>query len=108
MIAYDYCNIVGVRVWYIYDIFNDRIGISKHDSKFKCILIDLAMQTNEIEFYIPLFVLRQRNRGGFIFSLKFVCLCVQVCVCVWVCVSVRLLTKCRSNSYTDFDAVFDK
>ena len=29
-------------------------------------------------------------------------------VCVCVCVPVRLLTKCRSNSYTDFDAVFAK
>ena len=29
-------------------------------------------------------------------------------VCVCVCVSVRLLTKCRSNRYTNFDAVFAK
>ena len=47
-----------------------------------------------------------RNRGGVIFLLQFVCLC--VCVCVCVCLSVRLLTKCRSNRYTDFDAVFAK
>ena len=43
-----------------------------------------------------------RNRGGVIFLLQFVCL--SVCVCV--CLSVRLWTKCRSNRYTDFDAVF--
>ena len=43
-----------------------------------------------------------RNRGGVIFLLQFVCLC--VCVCV----SVRLLKKCRSDCYTDFDAVFAK
>ena len=41
----------------------------------------------------------------FYFSLSvYVC----VCVCVCVCLSVRLLTKCRSNRYTDFDAVFAK
>ena len=33
-------------------------------------------------------------------------ICVWVCVCV--CLSVRLLAKCRSNRYTDFDAVFAK
>ena len=39
----------------------------------------------------------------FYFSLS-----VCVCVCVCVCLSVRLLTKCRSNPDTDFDAVFVK
>ena len=50
---------------------------------------------------IGIFFTPPRNRGGVIFLLQFVC----VCVCVCVCLSVRLWTKCRSNRYSDFDAV---
>ena len=39
-----------------------------------------------------------RNRGGVMFLLQFVCLCVCVSICLW--------TKCRSNRYTNFDAIF--
>ena len=35
-----------------------------------------------------------RNRGGVIYSLQFVCVCVSVCVCVCVSVCVCLLFSC--------------
>ena len=45
-----------------------------------------------------------RNRGGVIFSLQFVCVCVRVSVRLSVC----LLARQRANHLTNFDAVFVK
>ena len=52
-----------------------------------------------------------RNRGGVIFSLQFVCVCVCVSVCLCVCLSVCpifLWTKFQPNGCTDLNVVFAK
>ena len=69
---------------------------------------DSLSVSNFVFVCVSRFVTPPRNRGGVIFLLQFVCLCVSVCLSVCVCLSVRLLTKCRSNRYTDVDAVFAK
>ena len=48
-----------------------------------------------------------RNRGGVIFSLQFVSVCVCVSVCLSVCPDF-LWTKFQPNGCTDLDAVFTK
>ena len=49
---------------------------------------------------LPEFITPPRNRGGVIFSLQFVCVC--------VCESVCQLTKFKPNECTDLDLVFVK
>ena len=61
-----------------------------------------------------------RNRGGVIFSLQFVCVCLSVCLCVCVCLFVCLsvflsvslsifMSICRRTKYKSFsDAIFTK
>ena len=51
-------------------------------------------------YEISPFVTPPRNRGGVIFSLQFVCVCVCVQLCLW--------TKFQPNGCTDLDSVFTK
>ena len=95
-----------------FTLITDMISIiSKSAPVIGWFLLELISK-NSLIVLEPLFDIRDqiftppRSCGGVIFLLQFVCLC--VCVCVCVCVSVRLLIKCWSNSYTDFDAVFAK
>ena len=57
-------------------------------------------------FHLFFFFTPPRNRGGFMFSLQIV----SVCVCLSVCLSVRLClwTKFQPNRWTDLDAIFAK
>ena len=58
----------------------------------------------EREFYVHQIITPPRNRGGVIFSLQFVCVCLSVSLFVRLC----LWTKFQPNGWTDLDAVFAK
>ena len=74
----------------------------------------LIIENASSNFYInwtTAFITPPRNRGGVIFSLQFIYVCVCVCVCLCVCESVCpdfLWTKFQPNLWTDLDAIFAK